>query len=194
MDLNSKLVKTSRFVVLAVTLAMVSYAFGQMETIDATARGTTTQRGKDFSLKVTFDRFSNEEDRAALRSAFDKGGHDALVRALSKMTAMGRMRAASTTAFSIAYAQSFPTPTGRKIRFITNRPTAFAEHWNMTRSKEYDVTGGEIEINDQDSSKSTGTLYPSVRVRTNKQGDIEFEAFQNPWELVNIKDWTAKKK
>jgi hypothetical protein len=33
-----------------------------------------------------------------------------------------------------------------------------------------------------------------TRVRTNKDGDVEIEAFQNPWQLVNIIDWNAKKK
>lgn len=191
---NGQLVRISQYVLLLMMLTMASYAAGQVETIDAKARGTSTQMGKDFDIRVTIDRFSTDEERAALKTAFDKGGHDALVRALSKMKSAGRIRIASTTGFSVAYARSIPTPTGRKVRFLTDRPTAFAEHWNMTRSKDYDVTGGEIEINDQDQNKSTGVLYPAVRIRQNKDGDIEFEAFQNPWRLVNIIDWTPKKK
>ncbi len=187
----AKLFRCSAFVI---ALMAATFAVAQIETIDAIARGTSTQTGKDFNVKVIINQFSTDEDRAALKSAFDKGGHDALVRALSKMKGVGRVRLPSTTGFSIAYARSIPTPTGRKIRFITDRPTAFAEHWNMTRSKDYDVTGGEIEINNQDTSKSTRVLYPSVRVRTNKDGDIEIEAFQNPWQLTHIIDWTAKKK
>ena len=36
-------------------------------------------------------------------------------------------------------------------------------------------------------------LYPAVRVRTNKDGDIEIEAFQNPWQLMNIINWDTNK-
>jgi hypothetical protein len=180
--------------VLGALLTAALAATAQVETIDARARGTSTQMGQDFDIKIIINQFSTDEDKAALQSAFDKGGHDALVRALSKMKGAGRIRIPSTTGFSIAYARLIPTPTGRKIRFLTDRPTAFAEHWNMSRSKDYDVTGGEIEINDQDKSKSTGVLYPAVRIRTKKDGDIEIEAFQNPWQLTNIIDWTPKKK
>jgi hypothetical protein len=173
---------------------MASYALGQVEAIDAIARGTSTQMGKDFDVKIIINQLSTDEDKAALKAAFDKGGHDALVRTLSQMKDVGRIRIPSTTGFGIAYARIIPTPTGRKIRFVTERPTAFAGHWNMARSTDYDVTGGEIEINDQDKSKSTGVLYPAVRVGTNEDGAIEIESFQNLWRLTNIIDWTAKKK
>ena len=194
MNLHLTRMRTFRFLVLVMVLAPACYALGQVETIDAIARGTSTQLGKQFNVKITIDQFSTEEERAALKSAFDKGGHDALVRALSKMKEVGRIRIPSTTGFSIAYARRIPTPTGYKIRFLTDRPTAFAGHWNMARSTDYDVTGGEIEINTQDKSKSIGMLYPAVRIRADQNGGIEIEAFQNPWQLVNIIDWKAKKK
>jgi hypothetical protein len=192
MNRRLKITRTTGIVLATMLTAIV--ALGQVETIDARARGTNTQMGKDFDVKITIDRFSTAEDRAALKSAFDKGGHDALVKALSKMKSVGRIRIPSTTGFPIAYAYSYPTPTGRRIRFLTDRPTAFAEHWNMTRSRDYDVTGGEIEINDQDKNASRGVLYPAVRVRMNKEGGIEIEAFQNPWQLTHIIDWKPKPK
>ena len=64
----------------------------------------------------------------------------------------------------------------------------------MTRSQQYDLTAGEIEINDQDKSKSAGVLYPSVKLNLNKEGQIQFDLFQNPWQLVNIMDWMPKAK
>jgi len=42
--------------------------------------------------------------------------------------------------------------------------------------------------------KSTGVLYRAVRIRTNKTGDTDIEAFQNAWKLTNIIDWTPKQK
>lgn len=192
MSLSRNLFRFSRCVVLVVILSAACSAFGQVETIDARARGTSTQMGNEFDVKVSIDRYSTPEERAALKSAFEKGGHDALVQALSKMKGVGRLRLPSTTGYSIAYARVIPTPTGRKIRFLTDRPTAFAGHWTMARSTEYDLTGGEIDINEQDKGKSAGVLYPAIRVRTNKEGDVEFELFQNPWKLVNIIDWTKK--
>ena len=181
-------------VIILAMLATVSVASAQVETIDARARGTSTQMGKDFDIRVSINQFSTPEDRAMLKAAFDKGGHDALVKALSKMKGVGRIRIPSTTGFSIAYARSIPTPTGKKIRFLTDRPVAILEQRNMTRSQQYDITAGEIDINTQDKSKSTGVLYPSVKISLNKEGEIQFDLFQNPWQLVNIIDWPGKAK
>jgi hypothetical protein len=175
-------------------LTMACFAVAQVERVDATARGTSTQMGKDFQVKLTINRFSTPADTETLKNAFDKGGHDALVKALSKMKGVGRISLPSTTGFSIAYAMAIPTPTGRKIRFVTDRPVAILEQRNMTRSQQYDLTAGEIEINDQDKSKSAGVLYPSAKLTLNKEGQLQFELFQNPWKLVNIIDWTPKAK
>jgi hypothetical protein len=188
------LLGASRCIILVMTLATAMFAVGQVETIDAIARGTSTQMGKDFNVKVSINQFSTPQDNAILKSAFEEGGHDALVKALEKMKGVGRLRLPSYTGYSIAYAVAIPTPTGRKIRFITNRPVAFAENRNMTRSKDYDLTAGEIEINDQDKSKSTGVLYPMVKVGLNKDGEVQFDLFQNPWQLVSILDWKPKGK
>ena len=180
------------FGLIAAMLLLAGSAVAQVERIDAIARGTVTQSGKDFNVKLTINQYSTAADREKLENAFKTGGHDALVKALSKMKGVGRLALPSTTGISLAYAISIPTPTGRKVRFVTDRPVTFAEHRNMTRSRDYDLTAGEIEINDQDKSKSTGVLYPAVRVSLNKEGQVVFDLFQNPWQLVSIIDWRPK--
>ena len=106
---------------LLMMLTMAVFAAAQIETIDAIVRGTSTQMGKQFNVKVSFDRFSTPAEKQALKAAFDKGGHDGLVKALEKMKPVGRLRLPSTTGYTIAYAVSIPTPTGHKVRFITGK-------------------------------------------------------------------------
>jgi hypothetical protein len=194
MNMRLRPIRVVQGAILVGMLMTAVFATAQIETIDAIARGTMTQMGKDFNVKVSFDRFSTPEDKAVLKSAFDKGGHDALVKALEKTKGVGRLRLPSNTGYSIAYAEMMPTATGRKIRFITNRPVAFGESRNMTRSADYDLTTGEIEINDQDASKSTGVMYPMAKISLNKDGQIQFDLFQNPWQLTHITDWKPKAK
>jgi len=190
---KSMLVKISGCIVLATMLATAMPAVAQIESIDARARGTSTQMGRDFDIKVSIDKFSTPQDRAALVAAFQKGGNDEMVKVLSKMKSVGRIRIPARTGYPIAYSRSIPTPTGRKIRFVTDRPIAFAESRNMTRTQQYSLTCGEIDINDQNKDKSTGVLYPAAKLRVNKDGELEFELYQNPWQLVNIIDWTRSK-
>jgi hypothetical protein len=157
--------------------------------IDATAMGTSTQLGSNVSVGITIYQFSTDEDRAILVEAFKKGQNEGLVNALTKMKAEGRIAITGTIGYDLSYIRLIPTPTGRKIRFVTNRQLRYGESFYSTQSKAYNLTAGEIDINDSDKEKSTGVLYPAAQLVINKEGQLEFQLRQNPWKLVNIIDW-----
>ena len=161
------------------------------ETIDATARGTSTQLGKTVSIKVTINKFSTEADRQVLIDAFKKGQHQGLVEALKKMKPVGRIAITGTLGYDLSYIALIPTPTGRKIRFAADRWIKFGEAYYNTQSKSYDLTAGEFDLNDKDKNKSGGVLYPASQLIINKQGQLQFELRQNPWNLTNIIDWNG---
>jgi hypothetical protein len=158
-------------------------------TIDATAMGTSTQLGQTVNVKINIYQFSTEEDRAILVEAFKKGQNQGLVNALTKMKADGHIAITGTIGYDLSYIRLIPTPTGRKIRFVTNRLLRIGESYYSTQSKEFNLTAGEIEINDSDKSKSGGVLYPAAQLVINKEGQLEFQLRKNPWKLVNIIDW-----
>jgi hypothetical protein len=174
----------------AVTLAL-SADDGKVKvgTIDATAMGTSTQLGQTVNVKVNIYQFSTEEDRAILVEAYKKGQNQGLVNALTKMKADGHIAITGTIGYDLSFIRLIPTPTGRKIRFVTNRLLRFGEAYYSTQSKEYNLTAGEIEINDSDKDKSSGVLYPAAQLVINKEGQLEIQLRKNPWKLVNIIDW-----
>ncbi len=161
----------------------------KVETIDATAMGTSTQMGKNVSVKVTIYEYSTEEDRQILVDSFKKGQNQGLVNALTKMKSVGRIAITGTIGYDLSFIRLVPTPTGRKIRFVTNRLVRFGENYYNTQSTAYNLTAGEIEINDADKNKSGGVLYPATQLVINKEGQLEFQLHKNPWKLVNIIDW-----
>jgi hypothetical protein len=180
---------------LAFLLSGVIHASSQedrkIETIDATARGTSTQMGHTVSVKITIYKYSTPEDRQVLVDAFNKGQHQGLVKALSDMKSVGRIAIPGTLGYDLAYIALIKTPTGRKIRFATNRLIQFSEAYYNSQSKAYDLTAGEFDLNDADNKKSTGVLYPASQLIINKKGELQFELRRNPWNLVNIIDWNA---
>jgi hypothetical protein len=179
--------------VLAILLTAVTLANSQdekkVETIDATAMGTSTQLGKNVSVKLIIYRFSTEDDRAVLVDAFKKGQNQGLVDALSKMKPVGRIAITGTVGSDVAYIRLIKTDTGRQIRFATNRLIRFGEAYNNSRTIAYNLTAGEISLNDSDKKKSEGSLYPASQLIINKDGQLEFQLNRNPWKLVNIIDW-----
>src|SRR6516164_10995499 len=175
---KSKIQKASygSFLLAAVLLAAVTLAFSaddtrvKVGTIDATAMGTSTQLGKTINIKVNIYQFSTDEDRAILVEAYKKGQNQGLVNALTKMKADGHIAITGTLGYDLSYIRMIPTPTGRKIRFVTNRLLRFGEVYWDTKSTAFNLTAGEFDLNDQDKSKSTGVLYPAAQLVINKEG------------------------
>ena len=161
----------------------------KVETIDATAMGTSTQMGKLVNVKVTIYEYSTDEDRQILVEAFTKGQNQGLVNALTKMKSVGRIAITGTIGYDLSFIRLVPTPTGRKIRFVTNRLLRIGESYYNTQSTAYNLTAGEIEINDSDKDKSSGVLYPAAQLVINKEGQLEFNLRENAWKLTNIIDW-----
>lgn len=162
---------------------------GSVETIDATAFGTSTQLGRNFGVKIIIYEFSDPEDRDILVQAFAKGQNDGLRNALEKMKSVGRIQIPGTLGFDLSFIREIVTPNGRTIRFVTNREIAFGESYWNTRTKSFNLTAGEITLNDKDKSKSEGVLFPAAQLIVNKEGELQFELNQNAWKLTNIIEW-----
>ena len=160
-----------------------------IETIDATASGTSTQLGTQVNIKITIRQYSTEEDRQVLVAAFKQGQNKGLVDALRKMKSVGRIAVNGTLGYDLAYIRLIPTEGGRKIRFVTDRQIRFGEAYNNTPSTAYNLTAGEFNLSDSDPKKSTGVLYPASQLVINKEGQLEFQLRKNHWNLVNIIDW-----
>lgn len=159
------------------------------ETIGATAMGTGTQMGQMISISVEIYDYSTPQDKEALVQAFMKGQNQGLVNALTKMRAVGHISITGTLGYDLAFIRMIPTPTGRKIRFVTNRLLRFGEVWADTQSTAFNLTGGEFDIDDSDKSKSTGVLYPACQLAIDKEGQLQIELNQNAWKLVDVLDW-----
>ena len=172
----------------AVTLA-ISADDRKVETIDATAMGTSTQLGKIVNVKVTIYEFSTEEDRQILIDAFKKGQNQGSGQRSHQDEGRRPHRHHRHSGYDLSYIRVVPTDTGRKIRFATNRQLRFGEVYANTQTTAYNLTAGEFDINDKDKSKTTGVLYPAAQLVINKEGQLEFQLNKNPWKLTNIIDW-----
>jgi hypothetical protein len=159
------------------------------ETIEASAMGTSTQLGQVVGVSLEIYEFSTPQDRQVLVDAYEKGQNNGLVTALSKMKAVGHCSITGTLGYDVSFIRMIPTPTGRNIRFITNRLLRFGEVYADTQSQSFNLTAGEFDLNDTDKHKSTGVLYPACQLAMDKEGKIQFQLNQNPWKLVDVIDW-----
>lgn len=167
-------------------MGTTAQAQGRM-TIQATAKGTSTQMGKIFSVNIHIEQFSTPADRKALIDAFSRSGQDGLVDVLQDMKPKGRVRFASGgVGNDVKYIIELPSENGRRLRLVTDRDLAFAELYGQTRSKDYSV--GVIELVLTPDGKGSGTVLPACKMTVNKKKQqIEVETYQNPWELTNLR-------
>src|SRR5277367_1079468 len=175
--------------IVLLTVGSVAAFAQKAETIEAAAMGTGTQLGQNVEIRLTISDYSTMEERQVLVDAFAKGQNQGLVTALQKMRAVGRLSLTFTVGYDVSFIRVIPTPTGRKIRFVTNRPIRFGEAWTDSQSQSFDLSGGEIDINDQDKSKSTGVFFPRAQLVIDKQGQLQVDLSQNAWKLVDVLDW-----
>jgi len=159
------------------------------ETIEASAMGTGTQMGQVIGVSLEIYEYSTPEDYQVLLQAFEKGQNQGLVNALTKMRAVGHCSITGTLGYDVSFIRMIPTPTGRKIRFITNRQLRFGEVYFDSQTTAFNLTAGEFDLNDQEKHKSTGTLYPAAQLAIDKDGKLQFQLNQNAWNLVDVIDW-----
>jgi len=171
--------------------SLSGFARDKYETLEATAFGTGTQLGANIGVTLNIYEYSTPADRATLVTAFQKGQNQGLVNALQKMKAVGHVEITGTLGNDCSYIKMIPTPTGRKIIFVTNRWIRFGEAYYDTQSQSFNLTAGIIEINDQDKSKSTGVLYPAAQLILDSQGELQWDLRENPWKLVDVLDWAG---
>jgi hypothetical protein len=156
-------------------------------TIQATAKGTSTQLGKIYNVNIHIDQFSTEDDRQSLIAAFKRSGQQGLVDVLEDMKPKGRVRFASGgVGNDIKYIFEMPSEKGaRRIRLVTDRNLAFGELYHGTRSRDYDVAVIDLVLTPD--GKGSGRVLPACKIRMNKKKQqIEVETYQNPWDLTNF--------
>ena len=184
-------IRTVLLLGLSIASSLSSFARDKTETIDATAFGTGTQLGANIGVTLNIYQYSTPADKQILIQAYQKGQNQGLVNALQKMKAVGHVEITGTLGNDCSSIKMIPTPTGRKIVFVTNRWIRFGEAYYDTQSQSFNLTAGIIEINDQDKSKSTGVLYPAAQLVLDSQGELQWDLRENPWKLVDILDWAG---
>lgn len=173
-------------VILLATAINISAQKASMR-ISATAMGTNQQLGRIINIDIWIYASSTPDDQKGLLEAFGENGSEGLANALEKMGSKGRIAVTGTLGFDLKYVRVFKMNDGSlNVRFVTDRPVTFAERWAAARTTDYSLAMGEIFIK-KGKDKSSGRLMPVARLQLNKDREVEVEAFQNPWNLTNIR-------
>ena len=158
------------------------------EIIQGILTGTGLQAGALTNFTLVIYEFSTPDEKQILVDAFQKGQNTGLFNALTKMHSVGRVAVTGTLGYDVKYIRWFPTPTGRTIRFVTDRKISGAEAWTDSRSMDYNLTGGILDMHDNDMKQSSGVVYGAAQLVIDKAGEPQIELANNPWKVASIRD------
>lgn len=134
--------------------------------------------GRASIVNMTVNRWSTDEEREMLLTTLQEFGTDKLVDALQKIRpSVGFMRTPNSRGYTLYYARNLPNPDGsRRVVLATDRPVAFGEAANSTRSMNYRVTLIEMHIGAD--GKGEGKMVPAARISWNKDAKkLEIENY-----------------
>jgi hypothetical protein len=184
-------------VLLVLAGCMLSSAFAQTRDekpltdlprqFSATAFGQAgSMAGKSFGVNVFITGWTTDQQVQDYISVLKDKGPDGLVRAMEKAKDVGRLSPTGFVGSGFRFARYKPTKDGGlHIVMVTNRPMAFGEVYNGTRSTDYQFGIAVLDV-DKDG-KGTGQLAPVCKIKFNKQGQLEIENYgQKPFRLANV--------
>ena len=173
---------------------------GEQESFTGTILLTSNMRmppGQTYQLTLNIDEWTPAEDRQRVLVALKEGGEDAALKELDKMKAgyVVPPPFAKQPSWKIAIATKFETPTGTVVRVVTDRPIAFFEAYENTRSRDYRFGVAEFKLDEKGTGE--GTVIPAARIEFDDEGNLVIETLPHstgPQKLIGVKAWNWDKK
>jgi hypothetical protein len=155
-------------------------------------------RARAGTLDIVIERWTTDEEKAALQDVLIEKGGDRLLSALQKVKPRcGYVRTSTSLGWDIYYAREIPYGDGaRRIILGSDRPMSFWELRNSTRSADYEFLVAEIHLNKD--GKGEGKLAGGTKITYDKdKRTVELENYGiEPVRLteVTVVEPKAKKK
>lgn len=134
--------------------------------------------GATANVTISIESYSSAEDAQRLQAALVEGGPDSLLKALEKMKPIGRIERAGTVGFyDLKFIRSVPTPTGRRITAVTDRPIGFLEAYFAGRSTNYKFGILQIDLKDDKKGREegAGALIYAAQIKVLDGDRVEIE-------------------
>ncbi len=141
-------------------------------------------------VTIRIEGYTTDDEARRLHGLLLDNGPDAVLKALSKMKTIGNIATnGRVSSYNFKVARSFPTPTGRHIIAIADRPIGFLEAYYNTRSEDYRFGVLELDLKSgEKKEEGEGSLIYAAKVKVNDDGQIEIENFGiDPVRLLKVK-------
>lgn len=132
-------------------------------------------------VDFTIERWSTQAERDGLLAILKEEkdsykANDAILRALQKMPAVGRLQTPQRLGWDLRYAYQTPLEGGgRRIVLATDRPVGFREAATQPRTMDYPFTIIEVRLNSDD--RGEGKILAGTRLLVDKDNQLVLENY-----------------
>jgi hypothetical protein len=140
------------------------------------------------TVSIQIDRWSTEDERELLMTAFVEKGPDALLSQLQKLKRIGFMRLPNSLGYDVQFARLIPGEDGgSRIILATDRRISFQEARSQPRTMDYPFTLLEIRLNKDGVGQ--GKMSVATKITLNKKTKtVELENYSSePVRLTEVR-------
>lgn len=189
--MSPKRIVTLILAILCATINVLAQDETKRETEHFGASAYSMNRGATMvGVDIRVKAYTDNDKTQQFATALVEGGQEALTKALEKSDDIGSIQLTGRVGFyDFKLIRSRPTPTGRRIVAVCDRPLQFGELYGGTRSTDYTIGIMILDLKQDKKGKEvgTGTLYYAAKVKI-KNKTIKIEHFQlHPVRLVNVR-------
>jgi len=153
--------------------------------------------GQTYQLTINVDEWTPVDVRKELVTTLKEGGEDAVLKAIERMKAGYILPPswARQPSWKIAVASTFDTPQGRVVRVFTDRPIAFLEAYEGSRSRDYRFGAAQFVLNEK--GEGEGVVVPASKIGFDEEGRLVFETLPHstgPQKLIGVRSWSKEYK
>jgi hypothetical protein len=145
----------------------------------------TSGRARTIPVKIYISSYTTNDEVAQLANILKTQGSDALLKAIDKMD-RGKLAVVGKTGTNAGVVRSRQTDQGTVITLVMDRPVAFAELWQNTRSTDYPF--GILQMTVDKDGKGEGQLMVAAKIEFTKDNTIEVESYGiQPMKLMSVR-------
>ena len=165
--------------------------FGALAYLPAGGGPAMVGAGARANVDLYLNSYTNDADAKALAATLLEGGDDALLKALEKRKAIGRISLTGRVgAYDLKLIRSHRIEGGRRIYAVGDRPMGFLEVYVSNRSRDYPfgILQLDLKTNEKGKEEGTGALVYAAKIKVLEGKSIEIESYGiEPVRLMGVR-------
>lgn len=154
--------------------------FGALAYMPAGAGPAMVGAGARVNVDLYVNSYTNDADAKALAATLIEGGDDALLKALEKRKAIGKITLTGRVGFyDLKLIRSHRIEGGRRIYAVGDRPMGFLEVYVSNRSRDYPfgILQLDLKTNEKGKEEGTGALVYAAKIKVLEGNSIQIESY-----------------